>query len=51
MDELLGKPYQDVMLAVIESHQDTKSIADTEPPDASDTDDFGDNVDKESVQK
>ena len=33
VDELLGKPYQDEMLALIESFQDTKSKADIEPPD------------------
>lgn len=50
VDELLGKPYQDVMLAIIESYQDTKTNGDTEPPDDSKIDEFDDNDDKESVQ-
>ena len=40
MDELLGKPYQDVMLTIIESYQDTKTKGDTDPPDDSNTDEF-----------
>ena len=33
MDELLGKPYQDEMLALIESYQDTKAKGHSDPPD------------------
>lgn len=33
VDELLGKPYQDEMLALIESYQDTKTKGSSDPPD------------------
>ena len=33
VDELLGKPYQDEMLALIESYQGTKSNGHSDPPD------------------
>lgn len=51
MDELLGKPYQDVMLAIIESYQDTKTNGATDPPDDPDTDKFDSADNKESVQQ
>lgn len=48
VDELLGKPYQDEMLALIESYQDTKSKEHSDPPDdLTLTDDQVDN--KESI--
>lgn len=39
VDELLGKPYQDEMLALIESCQDPNIKADSDPPDNTINDD------------
>ena len=40
VDELLGKPYQDEMLALIESYQDKQSNKDGTIPDGEDNDEF-----------
>ena len=47
VDELLGKPYQDVMLTIIESYQHTKTNEDTDPPDDSNSDEFDEADNKE----
>ena len=40
VDELLGKPYQDEMLALIESYQDRQSNKDDMIADNEDNDEF-----------
>ena len=49
VDELLGKPYQDVMLTIIESYQDTKTSGGTDPPDDPNTDEFDEAENTEST--
>lgn len=55
VDELLGKPYQDEMLALIESYQDTKTKESSDPPDelVDGQDELVDSQDesKESIQQ
>lgn len=49
VDELLGKPYQDVMLTIIESYQNTNTTGDTDPPDDSNTEEFDEADNKKST--
>ena len=51
VDGLLGKPYQDVLLAIIESYQETKTTGATDPSNDLDTDQFDEADNKESVQQ